>query len=61
MLSLQPPDARGPNCLGNEGRAIHEIMHALGIFHEQSRSDRDRFVKIHKENIVPGLNFINET
>ncbi|XP_077297361.1 hatching enzyme 1.2 [Arctopsyche grandis] len=53
LLSLQPPDARGPNCLGNEGRAIHEIMHALGIFHEQSRSDRDRFVKIHKENIVP--------
>nr|XP_023024423.1 astacin [Leptinotarsa decemlineata] len=53
IVSLQAPDARGPNCLGTEGRAIHELMHAIGIFHEQSRWDRDKFVKIHMENIVP--------
>ncbi|GJQ68473.1 hypothetical protein Trydic_g17050 [Trypoxylus dichotomus] len=53
ILSLQPPDDTGPNCLGSEGRAIHELMHALGVFHEQSRWDRDRFVKIHTENIIP--------
>ena len=46
-MSLQPPDATGPNCFGNEGRAIHELMHAIGVFYEQSRADRDRFVKIH--------------
>lgn len=51
LLSLQPPDETGPNCLGGEGRAIHEMMHAIGIFHEQSRSDRDRFVKIHWDNV----------
>ncbi|VEN34736.1 unnamed protein product [Callosobruchus maculatus] len=53
IVSLQPPDKRGPNCLGTEGRALHELMHALGVFHEQSRWDRDKFVKIHYENIIP--------
>lgn len=53
IVSLQPPDDRSPNCLGNEGRALHEIMHALGLFHEQSRADRDKFVEIHVDNIIP--------
>ncbi|XP_063930928.1 hatching enzyme 1.2-like isoform X1 [Zophobas morio] len=53
IVSLQAPDATGPNCLGTEGRAIHELMHALGIFHEQSRWDRDKFVKVHLDNIIP--------
>lgn len=53
IVSLQPPDGRGPNCLGNEGRALHELMHALGLFHEQSRADRDRFVRVHWDNILP--------
>ncbi|PSN43912.1 Zinc metalloproteinase nas-4 [Blattella germanica] len=53
VVSLQPPDAKGPNCLGGEGRAIHELMHALGIFHEQSRADRDEFVDVKLENIIP--------
>ncbi|MBY0111573.1 MAG: hypothetical protein K2Y21_02025 [Phycisphaerales bacterium] len=30
---------------------IHELMHALGIFHEQQRSDRDPFVVINQANI----------
>lgn len=33
IVSLQPPDRTGPNCLGGEGRSFHELMHALGIFH----------------------------
>ncbi|KAL7645895.1 UNVERIFIED_CONTAM: hypothetical protein RMT77_002792 [Armadillidium vulgare] len=32
----------------------HEMLHALGVFHEQSRPDRDEFVIIHHENIYPG-------
>ncbi len=37
------------NC--GTGAAIHELFHAVGAWHEQSREDRDLFVVIKWENI----------
>lgn len=34
------------------GKILHEIGHAVGLFHEQSRPDRDSFVTLHLENVT---------
>jgi hypothetical protein len=53
IVSLQRPTGDSPKCLGGSGRPMHEIMHALGLFHEQSRFDRDQYVSVEMDNIIP--------
>jgi hypothetical protein len=39
------------------GSVVHEMGHSLGLWHEQSREDRNSKIKVHKENITDADEF----
>ncbi|KAL9696897.1 hypothetical protein quinque_000338 [Culex quinquefasciatus] len=49
----QTVNLQSPGCV-KHGVVIHELLHALGFFHQQSASDRDEYVRILWDNISPG-------
>ena len=53
MQGGQQTISLGAGC--STGNAIHEIGHAVGLWHEQSREDRDLFVTIQWQNIQSGM------
>ena len=49
--SLQPQGVTlGPNCVSFNIVSL-EIGHAIGLYHEHQRPDRDRYIEILEENI----------
>lgn len=39
------------------GSVIHEIGHAVGLFHEHTRTDRDNFINVQLNNVLVGKEF----
>ena len=50
MLFSKNKPKKGPGCIVPE-IIEHEFLHAMGMMHEQSRPDRDNFLKINWGNI----------
>lgn len=53
QISLAHSNGGGGTCVTN-GVVVHELLHALGLYHMQSSSNRDEFVRINLENVLSG-------
>ena len=52
MVGGRQPITLADGC--TTGNTIHEIGHAVGLWHEQSRADRDQTITVYFDNILSG-------
>lgn len=48
------------NCWSDYSLVLHELGHVLGLIHEHQRPDRDLYVNVNLENVLPGLEYAFE-
>lgn len=48
----------GNGCADEITVPMHELMHAIGFAHEQTRPDRDNFVRLFLHNVDRGIRVI---
>ena len=53
-IGPQPMDGSGSCTLAT---ILHEMGHEIGLYHEQSRSDRDTYVTVNYQNLIKGSRF----
>jgi len=51
--TVQQLNLEAPGCI-TRGIAMHEMLHSIGFYHEQSREDRDDYVTVNWDNIKLG-------
>ena len=52
-MDLQQGISLGDSC-SKFSTYLHEIGHAIGFWHEQSRPDRDEYIRVLTDNMLPG-------
>ncbi|KAJ1368350.1 Astacin (Peptidase M12A) [Parelaphostrongylus tenuis] len=55
-IEIQKHRTLPPSRLECVGIALHQLGHTIGLFHTQTRHDRDNFITPHYENLIDDLN-----